>query len=218
MDLNDEADRTLARLPESASEQRAFLKADIAIARRDRAQLDVALKDLARISDSFRMNAWLKLARLQSISGDSAAAKASLERARHVPDWQEAYQTMTDFFCLGQSNSISIAYIEQSAGNEPAAIAQLDELDAALNTFEQDGGACAGLYSLRAQSQALRGDEEAAMANLRKAHDRGWREARTSLREPYLQSLRDRQDFQQLLAATDRELQSEAAAFLRQAR
>ncbi len=56
------------------------------------------------------------------------------------------------------------------------------------------------------------------MANLRKAHDKGWREARTARNEPYLQSLRERQDFQQLLVATDRELKSEADAFMRQAR
>jgi hypothetical protein len=95
---------------------------------------------------------------------------------------------------------------------------QLDELDATLRKFEQDGGACAGLYSLRALSRALRGDPEAAMSNLRKAHEKGWRESRTTRREPYLQSLRNRQDFQQLLAATDRELQSEAATVSRRAR
>jgi TolB-like protein/Tfp pilus assembly protein PilF len=218
MGLYDEADRTLARLPESANPQRAFLRADIAIARQDRVKLASALEDLARSSDTFRMESWLKLARLQSISGDPVAAKASLDRGRQASDWQAAYQTMTDFFCLGESNAISIAFIELSAGNKTAAIAQLNALDATLDTFEQDGGGCAGLYSLRARSQALRGDNEAAMANLRKAHTKGRRDARTSLREPYLQSLRGRQDFQQLLAATDRELQSEAAAFLRQTR
>ncbi len=160
------------------------------------------------------MNEWLELARLQSISGDSAAAKASLEHARQSPDSQAAYHTSTDYFSLGTSISIFIAYIEQAAGNKEAAFRQLDELDATLNRFEQDGGACAGLYWLRALSRAVRGDPDAAMQHLRIAHDKGWREARAARSEPYLQSLRNRQDFQQLLSATERELRAEATAIV----
>ena len=218
MSLPEEADRTLARLPESASPQREFMRAAIAFARQDRTSLAAALAELTRVSGDFRMLEWLELARRQSISGDSAAAMTSLQRARQTPDWQAAYQSRPDFFCLGTSNSIPIAYIELAAGDRATAMGQLDELDATLRKFEQDGGACAGLYSLRALSRALRGDPEAAMASLRKAHENGWRESQTTRREPYLQSLRNRQDFQQLLAATDRELQSEAAAVSRQAR
>jgi ATP/maltotriose-dependent transcriptional regulator MalT len=217
MNLPEEARRTLARLPESATPQREFMQAAIAFAQQDRASLAGVLQELTRSSGEFRMLEWLELARLQAISSESAAAATSLERARQAPDWQAAYQSRPDFFCLGTSNSIFIAYIQMAAGEKAAAMKQLDELDATLGKFEQDGGACAGLYSLRAQSRSLRGDPEGAMANLRKAHDKGWRESRTTRREPYLQSLRNRQDFQQLLAATDRELQAEAAAVSRQA-
>ncbi|MEO8306772.1 MAG: TIR domain-containing protein [Pseudomonadota bacterium] len=212
MNLAEEAKRTLARLPEAASPQREFMQAAIAYAQEDPVSLAAALESLMQKSGTFQMNEWLELARLQSISGDLAAARKSLDRARQAADWQAAFQSRPDFFCLGTSNAISIAYIELATGDRATGMRQLDDLETTLNTFEQDGGACAGVYSLRALSRALRGDPESAVANLRKAHDKGWREARTTRREPYLQSIRNRQDFQQVLAATNRELQAEAAA------
>jgi TolB-like protein/tetratricopeptide (TPR) repeat protein len=211
--LFDEAVRTVARLPDSASPQREFLNASIAIARQDQSALAAALVALIQGSGEFGMLEWLELARLQLVSGDATAAKVSLEKARKAPDWQPAYQSRPEFVRLGNSNSIFIAAIEMAVGNREAGLQQLDSLDATLDKLEQDGGACGGLHSLRAASQALRGDPDGAMASLLKAHDKGWRESPAARIEPYLQSLRDRQDFRHLLAMTDRELQVEAATF-----
>jgi hypothetical protein len=51
------------------------------------------------------------------------------------------------------------------------------------------------------------------MTFLRQAQARGWHQARSARLEPYLHSLRNRADFGQLLAAADRELEADAAAY-----
>jgi Tfp pilus assembly protein PilF len=211
--LFDEADRTVARLPESAIPQREFMNASIALARQDRTSLEAALDSLARLGGKFGMHEWLELARLQLVSGDAVSAKASLDQARNAPDWQPAFQSTPEFVRLGSANAIFVAAIELSAGNREVALQQLDALDEMLDKMERGGGACGGLYSLRAASHALRGDPDGAMRSLLKAHEKGWREAPTARSEPYLQTLRDRPDFRQLLAMTDRELVAGAAAF-----
>jgi TolB-like protein/Flp pilus assembly protein TadD len=208
--LYEEADRTVARLPESASVQRHFLAASIAIARQDRASFASELEAIERSSGRFGMSEWLELANLQLIGGDSLAARASLDRARSSPDWQPASLSKPDFVRLGNSTAIYVAGIELSAGNREAALQVLDALDATLDRLEKDGGACSGLYGLRAESLALRGDSEGSMANLRRAHEKGWRQASSARRQPYLRALDAREDYRQLLDQTERELRASA--------
>jgi TolB-like protein len=212
MYLDDEALRTVARLPESASPRREFLAASIAVARQDRAATGPALEAFESKRGLFGMTDWLNLAGLQLVSGDAASAKATLDLARQSPSWQPATLAEPDHVRMGYSASIAVAGIELAAGNRSAAIEILDALDSMLDKVELGGAACGGLYALRAHSRAMRGDPEGAMTFLRRAQEKGWREARAARVEPYLQALRDRPDFRQLLETTDREIRAEATA------
>jgi tetratricopeptide (TPR) repeat protein len=210
--LFEEAQRTLERLP-AASAKRDYLAAFLAVARQDPPAIGPAIAAFARHSGQFDMAQWLGLANLQLLAGDPAAASAALGRARQMPDWQPATLTTPDHVRLGNSAATSVAAIELATGNLQGALQVLDALEEMLDRFEQGGGACAGLYSLRAESRAMRGDSEGAMLWLRRAHEKGWRAARAARRDPYLQSLRDLPGYRQLLAETERQLAATAGTF-----
>jgi hypothetical protein len=60
-----------------------------------------------------------------------------------------------------------------------------------------------GIYVLKAEVLALKGDADGAMKALNRATNLGWRGSWWVQREPYLVSLRDRGDFRALIARVD---------------
>lgn len=200
----DAAAMVVAALPGSASLDREFMEASIAMAREDMEQLSRRLGVLQRRSGEFGAAEWLALARLQLARGDGAEAKASLERARRLPGWEADGVARPDQVRFGYSAAVIIGGIEQAVGNRAGALQAVDRLDAVLNAMEQGGATSSGLYSLRAEAQALRGEPDHAMQSLQKAFAQGWRMSLSARTEPYLRSLRDRSDFRQLMARIDR--------------
>jgi hypothetical protein len=179
----------------------------IALAQQDKPKLSRHLEAMIRRDSELDMTQSLDLAHLQLAAGDAAAAKAVLERARKSPSWQPGSLAEPDFVRLGYSAAVIVAGIEDAAGNRDAAVEALNAIDNTLDRFEAGGAACGGLYLLRAESQAIRGESDRAMASLRLASERGWRDSKAARSEPTLQSLHNRPDFQQLMAQVDRQSQ-----------
>jgi hypothetical protein len=71
-------------------------------------------------------------------------------------------------------------------GDQAQALKLMDDFDAKLAFYEKNGGRHFGLYSLRAESFALRGDKANAEKALKAAWERGWRATWRAERDPFL--------------------------------
>ena len=128
-----------------------------------------------------------ELARLQLLSGDAAAALTTLQHAERIlphsnADLVDGSQIRHDF-----AGALVHARIHlRGGGDRQRAMALLDGFDRLLEIYESNGGRHFGLYSLRAESLAIRGETGKAEAALKNAWERGWRATWRAERDPYL--------------------------------
>jgi TolB-like protein/DNA-binding winged helix-turn-helix (wHTH) protein/Tfp pilus assembly protein PilF len=117
-----------------------------------------------------------ELARLQLISGDAVAARATLAHAERIlplstADMYDGSQIRFDY-----SAALIRAEIElQGGGDKGKAIEIIQKFDRVLDTYEKNGGRHFGLYALRAESQVLQGRMREAQESLNVAWKNGWR-------------------------------------------
>jgi TolB-like protein/tetratricopeptide (TPR) repeat protein len=203
----DTAREAVALMPVSTEPARTILMASIAAVQNDQATL-VKLIDAIVRRDKLAADELLALSRLQLNAGNVKAASASLELAMRSQDYQPAELVDPSYVRNGFSAAVIVAGVQVANGDRAAALRTLQPLDATLDRMEKDGAACSGLYSLRAESLALRGDPERAMVALQRAYQQGWRFSQSARTEPYLQSLHQRGDFKELMAKIDRQVQA----------
>lgn len=141
----------------------------------------------------------LDAVRLYHTAGDITRARKVLKKLVDVPDFDTADLYQTETIRSGYSAAIIVGGALLATGERDRAVKILDGLEALLDRLETNGWATYGIDSLRAESLALRGDGDGAMRSLRRAVDRGWRGAWRAKEEPYLASLRERSDFQELI-------------------
>ncbi len=128
-----------------------------------------------------------ELARLQLLSGDAPAALTTLQHAERIlphsnADLIDGSQIRHDF-----AGALVHARIHlRGGGDRQRAMALLDGFDRLLEIYENNGGRHFGLYSLRAESLAIRGEKDKAEAALKNAWDHGWRTTWRAERDPYL--------------------------------
>ena len=101
----------------------------------------------------------------------------------------------------GNSYLLTAAVIFRSAGDTAGADRRLDELAALLDQLTNAGVETYGLHYLKAALAAMRGNADAAMVELNRAVQLGWRDAWLADHLPYFDPLRERADYRQLLAA-----------------
>jgi TolB-like protein/DNA-binding winged helix-turn-helix (wHTH) protein/tetratricopeptide (TPR) repeat protein len=129
----------------------------------------------------------VEAARLQLLSGDARSAHATLEHAeRMLPlsaaDAYDGSQIRHEY-----SAALNRARIELLAGGDRTrATTLLDGVEKLLDTYEKGGGRHYGLYALRSEVFAMRGEKEKAGAELKKAWDRGWRATWRARRDPFM--------------------------------
>ena len=117
-----------------------------------------------------------ELARMQMVSGDLLAARKTLLHAdRILPilsgDLYDGSQIRHEY-----SGALIRARIELNGGGDRArALQMLTEFERMLDTYEKNGGRHFGLYTLRAESYALRGEKAKAREALQTAWKHGWR-------------------------------------------
>jgi len=125
-----------------------------------------------------------ELARLQMVSGDLAAARKTQAHANRVfpilsGDLYDGSQIRHEF-----SAALIRARIELNFGDRARALQLLTDFERMLDTYEKSGGRHFGLYTLRAESYALRGDKAKAQQAFQSAWKHGWRATWKARRDP----------------------------------
>jgi len=137
--------------------------------------------------------------RLYHTAGEITRLRTAIQKVFDSPEFTEAGLYDAEQVRNGFSPAIILAGALFATGETKRAARILDGLDEMLDRLEKNGWANYGIDSLRAESLALRGQGDAAMRALQRAVDRGWRSSWRAKEEPYLDSLRNRNDFQALL-------------------
>jgi tetratricopeptide (TPR) repeat protein len=128
-----------------------------------------------------------ELARLQYLANDMQAARTTLAHAERILpstafDLLDGSQIRHEYSAAIIHAGIAL----RGGGNREQALALLDKFDAMLDHYEQHGGKHFGVFSLRAESLAMRGKLPEAEAALAKAWQHGWRATWRMEHDPYL--------------------------------
>jgi len=144
-------------------------------------------------------NVLFELANAELAGGDAAAARAYVDRAFASPlllpeDLASPWQART-----GSAYLLIAAAALRGSGDEAGATRRLSELSLLLARVTANGVRSHGLYVLKSELAAMRGDPDGAIAELRQAIELGWRNAGFAQIEPYFGALRGRADYRALL-------------------
>jgi TolB-like protein/DNA-binding winged helix-turn-helix (wHTH) protein/tetratricopeptide (TPR) repeat protein len=218
MEIHSERARWLRRIglvKEAGAAFRAAVAADAAKARRNQPLIMVGASSSVDSGGAKGLEAFIREFGLDSTGdpgllfeladawlmvGDYAAARACVDRATGSPDFNSADLESPWLARTGRSYLLISAVALRAGGEMAAADRQLAQLETLLSRMAASGVRTEGLYELRAQLAAVRGRGDDAMAALRQAVDLGWTSVWLAEHEPYFASLRNRQDFRELLA------------------
>jgi TolB-like protein/DNA-binding winged helix-turn-helix (wHTH) protein/tetratricopeptide (TPR) repeat protein len=125
-----------------------------------------------------------ELARMQMVSGDLEAARKTQAHANRIlpilsGDLFDGSQIRHEY-----SGALIRARVELNGGDRARAMKLLDDFERMLDTYEKSGGRHFGLYTLRAESYALRGDKVKAQKAFQSAWKHGWRATWKAARDP----------------------------------
>jgi DNA-binding winged helix-turn-helix (wHTH) protein/TolB-like protein/tetratricopeptide (TPR) repeat protein len=137
--------------------------------------------------------------RLYQIAGELEKARAALELMRSTSAYEDRELFVPRQVRAGHSPGLVCASLLLAQGEREEGLALLDKLDAMLSRLEANGMVHHGVDSLRAESLALRGKPDEAMRSLRRAVSRGWRASWRAETDPFFASLRERDDFKELI-------------------
>jgi adenylate cyclase len=140
-----------------------------------------------------------ELANISLQAGDAAAAKVYCARALASPRFEPGDLSSGWLARTGKSYALILAGTARAGGDEPEALKRLAELETLLARMEDGGMRRHGIFLLRAQLAAMRGQSDVAIAHLKRAAEFGWRDVRAAESEPYLAALRERQEYRELL-------------------
>jgi TolB-like protein/Tfp pilus assembly protein PilF len=158
-----------------------------------------ALLQAGRFEASTHADTLLRAARLHVLVGEAPLARQLLEKALAAPDLSRTTLDHPFYVRQGESYVLVMALAQNGSGDRHSAEQQLDILLASLDRMKQAGMERYGVYTLRADVLAMRGDGDGAMVSLGHAAELGWRGATQALRDPALASLQSRGDFKALL-------------------
>ena len=163
------------------------------------------------------MDALMDAVRFNHTAGDLDRARHALQAVTRLPGFNERELVRPEQVFTGYSPAVICAGLLLATGERERALRMLADLDATLDRLERNGWDNHGLYSLRAESLALRGEGDAAMQSLHRAVARGWRMAWRAQTEPYLASLWGREDFKALMKDVEARNASMRARYLNSA-
>jgi tetratricopeptide (TPR) repeat protein len=146
---------------------------------------------------------WLTLAEAEMVAGDSKAARGYVDRAMASPRLDPDQVADPRAAREGQSYLLVAAAAEMATGEKARAEQRLRQLGEMLDRMAADGVRTQGMYELRANSAALRGDTRATLDALRTAISLGWRSTAQAGNDPYLREARSDPDIAKLFAEID---------------
>jgi transcriptional activator of cad operon len=158
--------------------------------------------DATDIAASTHADTLMLAANLELLLDDAPTAKTMLDKALAAPDLDQSTLDHPWRERQGDSSELTMAIVQQRMGDRPAAELRLAALSKSLDRMLADGVERYGVYKLRAQVLALRGDADGAMQALRHAADLGWRESIDAEHDPAFASLQSRGDFRSLIERT----------------
>jgi transcriptional activator of cad operon len=154
----------------------------------------------------------MQLAYYYLLANDPATARTTIDRALNAADFEQASLNDPWYARWGESELLVIALCDWQSGDHAAADKHLSEILTMLDRAVVAGEQRFGLYALKAQVLALRGEQDQAMQALTRAAELGWRRSWWADHEPYFAALRSRADFRALITRIDainRQLQSQ---------
>jgi transcriptional activator of cad operon len=156
-----------------------------------------------KLDDSQHARALIDTAYLHLMLGEADAANRLMARAMRASDFDLERLNSPWFARWGLSDQLVLAVAELRSGDSVAGTQHLQEISDLLERLILAGEERYGIYALKAEVLALRGDGDGAMKALNRATTLGWRRSWWAEREPYFASLRDRRDFRALIARVD---------------
>jgi hypothetical protein len=120
-----------------------------------------------------------------------------------APDFDAERLNDPWFARWGDSDLLEVAVCELLSGQRDPALTHLKQITDVIDELLAHGEQRFQIYALRAEVQALRGDEDGAMQALSKAASMGWRGAWLAEHEPFFTYLRRRGDFRALVTRID---------------
>jgi TolB-like protein/DNA-binding winged helix-turn-helix (wHTH) protein len=157
----------------------------------------------AKLDDSPHARTLIDTAHLHLLLDEADSANKLMARAMHASDFDAGRLNSPWFARWGLSDQLVLAVAEQRSGNSVAGAQHLQEISDLLDRLILADEERYGIYALKAEVLALRGDADGAMKALNRAANLGWRESWWAEREPYFASLRDRGDFRVLTTRVD---------------
>jgi transcriptional activator of cad operon len=157
------------------------------------------------IAASTHADTLLLAAHLELLLDDAPTAKQMLDRALAAPDLDQSTLDHPWRERQGESSELTMAIAQLRMRDRASAELRLVALGKSLDRLVADGVERYGVYKLRAQVLALRGDADGAMRALRHAADLGWRESIDAEHDPALGSLQSRSDFRSLIERTGKD-------------
>ncbi len=187
----------------SAADQNSFLIQAGCVAAIERGGADglrAFLRD-SGFADSRDPDVQFAVANAALMTRDTRLANEAIARAQASPLLEPEDMTSGWNAMHGASYLLIRAAALQAAGDPKGAAAELDALDKVIARLMDAGVQTRGLFELQASLAAMRGQADAAMSALRRAVQLGWTDVWLAEHQPYFDSLRDRSDFRELLAA-----------------
>jgi TolB-like protein/DNA-binding winged helix-turn-helix (wHTH) protein len=145
----------------------------------------------------------MQLASYYLLAGDPATARATIASAMRQPDFEQASLNDPWYARWGESQMLVVALSDRENGDSAAAEEHLNEVLTMVDRAIAAGEQRFGLFAVKAQALALRGDPDKAIQALTRAADLGWRRSWWADHEPYFASLRPRADYRALIARVD---------------
>jgi transcriptional activator of cad operon len=131
------------------------------------------------------------------------AAHDLMARAMQSPDFDPSRLNDPWFARWGQSEQLILAATELLSGEPVAGARHLQEIADELERLIAAGEERNGIYALKAEVLAMRGDPDGAMQALNRAADLGWRYSWSAEHEPYFAALQTRSDFRAVITRVD---------------
>jgi TolB-like protein/DNA-binding winged helix-turn-helix (wHTH) protein/Tfp pilus assembly protein PilF len=149
----------------------------------------------------------LEAAWMQYLAGRTSSARRQYDRA--VPIALARTDILADPWDVrwGRSDLIDAASFYVLSGDAERAKPLIEEVSGRLDRFEKNGNVWAGISYIRARIHSLQGENAAALAELEKAYERGWRRAWWMRMDPSMRRLAHEPRFVALIQRMEAELQ-----------
>lgn len=155
------------------------------------------------LAESNEPDKLIDFALLCLVAGQPERASIATQRAVHSTSFNLAQLRNVWDARWGRSHLLTLALTARATGDTAAERRYIDNLAEFLDHLERNGHLWHGLHYLRANVHALQGRSDAALGELKKAEQLGWRRAWWARHDPALAPLRGNSRFESWLRSLE---------------